>query len=741
MKSVHPKFSILLILFFISILIVLVVSVYSFLHLFETTTEKQLLSYGKIALDSDVLYIDTITNSVRNVFNSISFDSEISKLLNYESVHPIDLHIGLQRLESYVESNFFIDSIYVYNRNKNMVYVASPNAVEAVYTPEGFYDDNALQLMQHYSSYKNMEPIFRTIDVTYPFESKASFISFMRYNMLKQDEQSNVMMINIRQDILSKLISSVPENNGRLLLITDRKGWHTIVAGNRWNYSDQLIETVILALETKENSFVLEADPRKYIVCFQSVMNSRLSIVLIADENDMSSITQTNEYTHSILLLSLLFAVCLIAGALVLKRIFTINRVHRETLANLEKEKCELSYEKKRRQILAFFENHPPSTMTETEIQTMYRTIGVDNIDGSSVFLIVFFINAYCSEVPLTYERVKDRNMLKHNICETASALMSRFQVLLTAFDDAEKCFLVVDGDSKIEAIQNSLQDVNSAITKKFGIISSIFISGECDFLNLASAYEELEKALPYRRLYESGSIVTTEMIDVRELNDCTISEDLLRRISQHILQLDMDTALLELRELIMSISNGSYKSFQINLLQLAVALDEILHKLQSNNGIEKTINLDTLLFNLSSFETLDSLYVEFETAILQAEKLITQNKNSHQASLITEMQEIITNEYSSKDFSIITVSEKIGMNASYLGKMFKRNTGMTFIECLHKERMNAACHLLATTKMQIGEIVSAVGFSDAPYFYKVFKRENGCTPNTYRQQHQQNNS
>ncbi|HCU30856.1 MAG TPA: hypothetical protein DIC57_10810 [Sphaerochaeta sp.] len=85
----------------------------------------------------------------------------------------------------------------------------------------------------------------------------------------------------------------------------------------------------------------------------------------------------------------------------------------------------------------------------------------------------------------------------------------------------------------------------------------------------------------------------------------------------------------------------------------------------------------------------------------------------------------------------MITVSEMIGMNASYLGKLFKRNTGTTFIEFLHMVRMDAACHLLATTDLQIVDIVSSVGFSDVPYFYKVFKKANGCTPITYRQQHQ----
>lgn len=86
---------------------------------------------------------------------------------------------------------------------------------------------------------------------------------------------------------------------------------------------------------------------------------------------------------------------------------------------------------------------------------------------------------------------------------------------------------------------------------------------------------------------------------------------------------------------------------------------------------------------------------------------------------------------------SVTAESGMIGMNASYLGKLFKRNTGTTFIEFLHMVRMDAACHLLATTDLQIVDIVSSVGFSDVPYFYKVFKKANGCTPITYRQQHQ----
>ncbi len=731
------KFPHSFIFFFVSILTVLIVSIYSFMLLFETTSQNQLLSYGQIALDSDVLYIDTITNSIQDVFDSISFDPETSKLLNYESIQARELHLGLQRLESYVESNFFIDSIYIYNQKNDTVYVASPNAKEAVYSPVEFYDEGAIQLMQNYSEYRNMQPLFRAIDINYPYEATSSYISFMRYNTLKQANQSNVVMINIKQDILSKLISSVPENNERLLLFTDRTGWYVEVAGNYANYSEDIVETILSHLEEKEKSFAIRIQNRKYIVCFQNVMNSDIHIVLIANESDISGITQTKEYNYALLTLALLFAVCIIAGTSVIKRIFMMNRIHKETLATLEQEKQEMSYEKKRRQILSFLHNDPSKEMSETDMEDLYQSLGIQGDDFPKVLLVLFSINSYYSKVALQYERIKDRSVLKQNICMAVQERMPQSQVLCATYDDDEKCFLLIKGDEMEDAIIENLKAASDSIVTRFGVTASIFVSSASDFSKLSAAYAELCEDLPYRTLYEPGSIITPDMIDAREMYSCSVPETLSRHISESILQLDMGTALLDLKEIIEIISRGSYKSFQLNLLQLAIALDDILSKLQINNGIEKTIHIDTLLYNLSSFETLDSIYKAFEDAILHSEQVVIQNKNSHQANVITEMQAIIKTSFSAKDFSIITVSEKIGMNASYLGKLFKRNTGMTFIEFLHKERMDAACNLLATTNMQIVEIVADVGFSDVPYFYKVFKKANGCTPIKYRQQHQ----
>jgi two-component system response regulator YesN len=65
---------------------------------------------------------------------------------------------------------------------------------------------------------------------------------------------------------------------------------------------------------------------------------------------------------------------------------------------------------------------------------------------------------------------------------------------------------------------------------------------------------------------------------------------------------------------------------------------------------------------------------------------------------------------------------------------MFKQVTGTCFSEYLMRLRIAKAREMLLATDEKIGEIARKTGFRDAAYFNKVFKRETGVTPNTFRQ-------
>ncbi len=78
-------------------------------------------------------------------------------------------------------------------------------------------------------------------------------------------------------------------------------------------------------------------------------------------------------------------------------------------------------------------------------------------------------------------------------------------------------------------------------------------------------------------------------------------------------------------------------------------------------------------------------------------------------------------------------VSAAAGLSPAYLSTVFKKNTGMTFLEYLSKSRMDGAKLLLKETDRTVADICGAVGYNDVRYFTKTFTKYTGLKPNEYR--------
>ncbi len=78
-------------------------------------------------------------------------------------------------------------------------------------------------------------------------------------------------------------------------------------------------------------------------------------------------------------------------------------------------------------------------------------------------------------------------------------------------------------------------------------------------------------------------------------------------------------------------------------------------------------------------------------------------------------------------------VARHVGMDEDYLTYCFRQELGMTPIAYLNRFRISQAKHLLVTTDKSVTAVALAVGFADAGYFGRVFRREVGMTPEAFR--------
>ncbi len=87
-----------------------------------------------------------------------------------------------------------------------------------------------------------------------------------------------------------------------------------------------------------------------------------------------------------------------------------------------------------------------------------------------------------------------------------------------------------------------------------------------------------------------------------------------------------------------------------------------------------------------------------------------------------------------SKGISLSDAAERIGVNSSYLSRIFKKECSMGFVEYLNMVRINQAKHLMQGGHIKLKDIVQRVGFNNYTYFFKVFKEIENMTPSEYEQ-------
>jgi len=73
-------------------------------------------------------------------------------------------------------------------------------------------------------------------------------------------------------------------------------------------------------------------------------------------------------------------------------------------------------------------------------------------------------------------------------------------------------------------------------------------------------------------------------------------------------------------------------------------------------------------------------------------------------------------------------------MNQNYCSHIFRAQTGEKFVDYVNKIRIQKSKELLLDSEKKMYQIAKAAGYENVKYFFRVFKKYEGITPNQYRQ-------
>lgn len=89
-------------------------------------------------------------------------------------------------------------------------------------------------------------------------------------------------------------------------------------------------------------------------------------------------------------------------------------------------------------------------------------------------------------------------------------------------------------------------------------------------------------------------------------------------------------------------------------------------------------------------------------------------------------------NEHICEKLSLHGIAETFNISQNYLSQMFKQYYKIGFNEYITKEKIEYAKHMLSNNNIKIYEVADHLGFENAFYFSKVFKKVSGLSPKEY---------
>lgn len=186
---------------------------------------------------------------------------------------------------------------------------------------------------------------------------------------------------------------------------------------------------------------------------------------------------------------------------------------------------------------------------------------------------------------------------------------------------------------------------------------------------------------------------------------------------------------------LIETVNDLFKKSNHVNITEVVslLIISNLIEKLDIDilEMPNKYTSIIELLKNYSRNNGSISDIMQFTTTFIKEYKIaITEDQNYYP---FVDVVIKSVSDISDKDISLKTLATKLNMSSSYLGTIFKKQTGFYFNDYLTQERLKYAAELIKTTDMKMKDIVDLVGFASQTYFNRTFKRYFKVSPLAYR--------
>ncbi len=300
--------------------------------------------------------------------------------------------------------------------------------------------------------------------------------------------------------------------------------------------------------------------------------------------------------------------------------------------------------------------------------------------------------------------------------------------------------FLLNYGESGKKEVRRILKSLIGEMLWQKEIFKSFYVtiglgSIQKEILHITQSAQQAKRAIEQRVLDGTNRVIEPpDMYSNKREKYISCPKEFKQSLAKAIDCMDEEIAKCSIQLLCKDLQTENRYSGADILEILRDALRFFIFTLQQNGQMVSEANHLFLEFEreIDDLYSIDMLMQCLEKKIVQTILSCINKRQSEGERPIREAKRYVREHYD-ENISLDILSNEVGMNASYLSTLFKKQTGNTFSEYLTQVRMEKAKEFLKESEENISNICERVGYNDLKSFTKNFKSYTGMRPNEYR--------
>ncbi|WP_068782307.1 helix-turn-helix domain-containing protein [Paenibacillus sp. GM2] len=336
----------------------------------------------------------------------------------------------------------------------------------------------------------------------------------------------------------------------------------------------------------------------------------------------------------------------------------------------------------------------------------------------------------------------KDETLYTYMLCNVAEELIN-METAGVAIDTGSGRAAMIISFAEGDAEQNHLRAlailelVLDIMKQQFGLLVTVGV-GRCygDIRDITTSYAEAQKALEYRLILGSQTVISFEDLSGSEHQDFYRILKMTDHIIEALRQTEMEKIAHQVSRLYQdAIEHGlspeliRHFSYELVMksLQAVAATGVDVDEIMDNMG-----RIHTRIYRSRNWQELEQMVLNI--LVQMAGRVEERRKQRGSNKLILEMLAYIEEHFRESEFSLAHLAETFGLSPTYISKLFKEHTEKNFIDYLIETRIHAALGLLTDKNRKINDIAEEVGYINTRSFLRAFKKYTGMTPSEQRE-------